>query len=223
MGLAHTHTHNHTHTHTHTHSLIHTLTHTHTHTHTSHTHSIISLTEMMRILLEAGKVSSSAVEEVKTYLANYNNSAVINSFTTSPLVHLFLASPSPSSTLLCLLPHFSSPSFCICLPDKIIIYSLFFLSLFPPPVPPSPSPSLPPPSPPLTSTPPLLPSPPPPSLQQLSFTHRASSSSNPLTTRLLSLMDKKKTNLALSADVQTSEELLQVRFQPFGVRNNLAV
>ena len=43
-----------------------------------------------------------------------------------------------------------------------------------------------------------------------SFTERAQSSSNPLAKRLLQLMEQKSTNLALSADVSTSSELIEV-------------
>ena len=51
----------------------------------------------------------------------------------------------------------------------------------------------------------------PPSPAHLSYTERAQLSSNALTKRLLLLMDQKSTNLALSADVSTSAELLEVR------------
>ena len=45
----------------------------------------------------------------------------------------------------------------------------------------------------------------------LSYAERAKSSANPLTKRLLEIMDKKCTNLALSADVSNSAELIEVR------------
>ena len=45
----------------------------------------------------------------------------------------------------------------------------------------------------------------------LSYTERAQLSTNTLAKRLLQLMEQKSTNLALSADVGTSAELLEVR------------
>lgn len=45
----------------------------------------------------------------------------------------------------------------------------------------------------------------------LSYNERAQMCINPLTKRLLQLMDQKSTNLALSADVSTSAQLLKVR------------
>ena len=50
-----------------------------------------------------------------------------------------------------------------------------------------------------------------PSPAHLSYTERAQLSSNMLAKRLLLLMDQKSTNLALSADVSTSAQLLEVR------------
>lgn len=50
-----------------------------------------------------------------------------------------------------------------------------------------------------------------PSPAHLSYTERAQLSSNTLAKRLLLLMDQKSTNLALSADVSTSAQLLEVR------------
>ena len=46
---------------------------------------------------------------------------------------------------------------------------------------------------------------------QLSYTERAQTSSNALTKRLLNTIDQKASNLALSADVSNSSELLEVR------------
>ena len=50
----------------------------------------------------------------------------------------------------------------------------------------------------------------PPSPSHISFTERAQLSSNALAKRLLLLMDQKSTNLALSADVSTSAQLIEV-------------
>ena len=50
----------------------------------------------------------------------------------------------------------------------------------------------------------------PPSPVHLSYTERAQLSSNALVKRLLLLMDQKATNLALSADVSTSGQLVEV-------------
>lgn len=47
-------------------------------------------------------------------------------------------------------------------------------------------------------------------LQMMSFSERAESAVHPLTKRLLKLMDRKHSNLALSADVTTSDELVKV-------------
>ena len=47
-------------------------------------------------------------------------------------------------------------------------------------------------------------------LQVMSFSKRAESAVHPLTKRLLKLMDRKCSNLALSADVSTSDELIKV-------------
>ena len=47
---------------------------------------------------------------------------------------------------------------------------------------------------------------------RMSFKERAQHTSNPLTKKLFELMEKKSTNLALSADVKTSAELLEVRY-----------
>ena len=59
---------------------------------------------------------------------------------------------------------------------------------------------------PLTLPPSLTPSPKP----HTAYSDRISATSHPLSARLLSIMDDKKTNLALSADVQTSKKLLEV-------------
>lgn len=50
----------------------------------------------------------------------------------------------------------------------------------------------------------------PPSPAHLSYTERAQLSSNALVKRLLLLMEQKSTNLALSADVSTSAQLVEV-------------
>ena len=47
-------------------------------------------------------------------------------------------------------------------------------------------------------------------LQRLRFRERSELCVNPLTARLLSIMDKKKTNLAVSADVKMASRLLEV-------------
>jgi uridine monophosphate synthetase len=94
-----------------------------------------TMTEMMDVLFEAGKVTSSEVKEVQNYLFTSAND------------------PTPLS-----------------LPSSLA---------------PSPKP-------------------------RLSYSDRVSSATHPLAAHLLSLMDDKKTNLALSADVHTSKELLML-------------
>lgn len=47
-------------------------------------------------------------------------------------------------------------------------------------------------------------------VQFMSYSERSQLATHPLTIKLLSLMDSKETNLALSADVKTTAELLKV-------------
>ncbi len=47
--------------------------------------------------------------------------------------------------------------------------------------------------------------------QIMSYTERSQLAANPIAKKLLSLMDSKETNLAFSADVKTSHELVKVR------------
>ena len=48
-------------------------------------------------------------------------------------------------------------------------------------------------------------------VQLMTYSRRAAMATHPVTKRLLALMDEKKTNLAVSADVSTAQELLKVR------------
>ena len=108
-------------------------------------HSVLTMSQLMQYLLEAGKVTDETVDMVKTFIRG--NSQVKIAEKHNPTV------------------------------SSIIIHVISLKFNF---------------------------------SQIMSYTERSQLAANPLAKRLLSLMDSKETNLALSADVKTSHELVKV-------------